>query len=773
MDGSRQSENIRDRWRRWLQTLSFFAVVVILAVVFFLSATVQHNESVRREATAVAQEQTGVVQTRRWPTKHAFQETGMAGETMARATWTVEALYAQETARPARETADAIAVREQQTLGAEIQAARQSTPVAAAADVISPESAGRVQQLARWGQGALIAVLWSPDGRLLAVGTNLGVDLYGRESDSSVPLALVRHLDTQNPVSCLSFSPDGTELAVGLGFEGSQVWAVSTGALDRTVDSSRRYVDQLRFAPDGTLAFLAINDAEAPPKAYASLESGGSIFTPLSPFSLGNPALSSDGTLLAYGQDGGTITIWRSGEIEKSLSAAERSVWLVFSPDGTVLAHFSYAGTLQLWSVVDGTLLATLESTTKRMATGLAFSADGKALASWEEGVLRLWSVPDGQLKATVDIGHERTDGWGIQALALDPGGRVVTLADNDAGQVSFWQVSGLAVAQGENDRPGATPTGGAAAPMTEGPASISSVLSPVSQPALRGYLNPMMQLAFTPDSRRLLTVELGGRAWLWDLATGAPRAVLSCPGSSASGPLMAGAALADDGSTILTTCPDGKAVVWDTAGEQVVSTMGGGPSYTQPYPPALSPGGTYLATAAEKKVVLWSLHDGSLAYSFDVPSDAVDLTFSPDGSLFAAGLESGQLYLWRVAGGELLGAVDTGLPWVLSSVALSPDGKVVAVAGGNAAVYRIEDRQLAYTLGLERALAVAFSPDGRLLVVAESDGTVSFRRAEDGQVVATLPGSTTAVQDIVFSSDGRLMAISSYYGAVTVWGVR
>lgn len=61
-----------------------------------------------------------------------------------------------------------------------------STPVAERASrlsiAISPQNAAQVRQLARWGKGSAEQVVWSPDGKLLALASSWGVYLYDAQT---------------------------------------------------------------------------------------------------------------------------------------------------------------------------------------------------------------------------------------------------------------------------------------------------------------------------------------------------------------------------------------------------------------------------------------------------------------------------------------------------------------------------------------------------------------------------------------------------------------
>lgn len=121
-------------------------------------------------------------------------------EQQARAAATAQA-YASATAQEAQARATATALIQALPVLA-------GTPLPRPVAAISPENANRVMQLARWGKGTAYGVTYSPDGRLLAVASSLGIYLYDAET-----LAEVRFIETDAWISSMAFSPDGTLLA--------------------------------------------------------------------------------------------------------------------------------------------------------------------------------------------------------------------------------------------------------------------------------------------------------------------------------------------------------------------------------------------------------------------------------------------------------------------------------------------------------------------------------------------------------------------------------
>jgi WD40 repeat protein len=145
-------------------------------------------------------------------------------------------------------------------------------------------------------------------------------------------------------------------------------------------------------------------------------------------------------------------------------------------------------------------------------------------------------------------------------------------------------------------------------------------------------------------------------------------------------------------------------------------------------------------------------------------------LAFSPDGTQLAGitgGFDGPIIRLWNVQTGTVVQTIKAD--GVLDAVAFSPDGKLVAAAGGyfggsggHLQWWDVQTGQSRQSTGLWQDLlgrGVAFSPDGKLLATGGRDGKVSFWDVTSGKKTKALKALPGVVSFVAFLPNDVLLA--------------
>jgi WD40 repeat protein len=375
------------------------------------------------------------------------------------------------------------------------------------------------------------SLAFSPDGSLLASG--------GGGGDNNVKLWDVKTWQLKNTltghtakVASLAFSPDGNTLLSGSSDWTARLWDVETGKLrtSLTQHDGRRgsTIATAIFSPDGANIATAGGSGAVGILFWdaATGEKVGNI-----PGASQCVAFSPIDATLAYAR-GNSARLWdmQKGQDTLTLQGSSPVRALALSPDGSLIASGDDNGTLRIWDTANGQLKRAWTAHSAGIRS-MVLSSDGKLLLSGStDGTMCLWDVAEGRRKWTRQA-HEN----GVRSL-LFVGARSIASSGSEA-SVKLWSR--------ETGKPFPSPAGGTMQLTSEGSATALAVSSPkgAMDPllaisadknivvrdtenfdviyTLRGHSAPVSDMAFSADGRLLASVSHDKTAKLWDAQNG------------------------------------------------------------------------------------------------------------------------------------------------------------------------------------------------------------------------------------------------------------
>ena len=563
---------------------------------------------------------------------------------------------------------------------------------------------------ARLGKGSINDVTFSPDGKLLAVATSIGVWIYDAQTGKEISLIKVNF---RSPLTIhrVAFSPDGEILATGNWVLGGNIelWDVKTSEKIVTLKENIGRVYKLEFSPDGKMLSCG--------SWYRKVE----------------------------------YHMWEvgSGREVASFTGDQHGYSAFVQSSGSRLIAVAGEGKIFLWDVRAKSLRHALDNPT-RFAEGLAFSPDNKTLASSGMDVI-LWDTETGNQISKLEQSQ------GVSTLTYSPNGKLLAGGGFD-GKIILWDIEQRN--KQPKDRKLSLPS--LLRDITNKKPSNSK------NTTLEGHTLPIETFAFTDNSKTLASGSKDGTVIVWDVTSKTKRFTIhghirsmhvlrflengkTLFSGSSDGTVRVWntdieteqiikpkwntfpIAFSQDGKIAASRSRNSELQIWDVDADSLIHAFNNSHQRSVNVL-ALSPDGRFLASGSRDGTIeLWDVPTRQHFSSLDRHTDDVNaVLFSPDGRLFASASEDGTVQLWDIQTGK----------------------KAVLITDANRGVR-----------------ALAFAPDSKTLVSGRWDGPIQIWDTTTFQHIGDFINAAGTVDALEFSPDGKILA-NGLYGLIRLWDV-
>jgi WD40 repeat protein len=643
-------------------------------------------------------------------------------------------------------------------------------------DVPGPPPAAAAKKLVAMPGGARPLVALTRDGKTLATLVGDTIRLW----DAATGRQLRRIDAPASGITAMLFAPDSRFLAIRMPDESVVMLDAESGKEVRRARAKNRPQGAIRigsagpagdddgglaYSPDGkTLASIGSEMNQKKETFFVRLidaTTGNELrrieAAPKRPSSV---AFSPDSKLVALA--GGTDVHVHDASTGKEIhkfDAPAGLATLVFSPDGKTIAAMCHDRTVRLWNAESGKGLHRLgeiapglpvrgnafRKGTVSVPQALAFSPDGKTVIAGAGNSVRMWATATGKEQRLAD-GHRGA----LVYLSVAGDGKTLISVGADGtirswDLVEFLELSQFAQPAGLRcvacSRDGRT----VALAAADGTIRLHGAATGKEVRQLKGYRFFAGALAFSPNGKTLASYSAGDMLIrLHDEATGTMRRQIPLQEDNAITPrgIRIGAAGNAD-SPRLAFSPDGRTVV-----AQFPASLDRGR--------IVGAGDAPPVAAASTMLRRWDAASGRELRKITLPAQrgAGSLAVSPDGRVVASENPDGTVSLWEIARGKERSHVGQPATVPPKKGDLNPFG--AAGAGST-------------STGIS---ALAFSPDGGILAYRGKGNSIRLWSVAAARELGAFTGHAGAIGALAFTPDGKRLVTGSADGTMLLWDV-
>jgi WD40 repeat protein len=566
--------------------------------------------------------------------------------------------------------------------------------------------------------GYMSDIEWSPCGRYFASAG--AEDNTTKVWDTETGTEILTLNDQKEPVSDVSFSPDGRLLAIACYDKLVRVYEIPSGKEVFKLEGHNNQVRCVAFGSSGKQ--LVSGDFDGVIKVWDALI-GANEATIKNPDGYVGSVAFIHGTDQIVASSGKLVKVWDAAtqtELTTLHGHTGDVRCVVVTPDGKRIVSGGEDSMIKVWDAISGKELMTLRGHTDIVST-ISISSDGTRLVSagLRDKMVKIWDLLTGQELLTYR-GHVS---W-VNCVAFSPDGQRI-VSGGAWGDMKVWDATG-----------------------------------DPSHETFEAHQNNLISLLFSPDGNSIVSCSTNGAIKLWDTASGVE---MSTWGEFDRVPF--GVAYHPNGKKIASGYEDGRIVVWDTANNSKIRTILGHDKLVTCL--AFSSDGRRLASGSRDKTVkIWDTTKWNCELVLVGHENSVwSVSFSPDGKYLVSGDSDGTVRVWDTSNGAMV-KVLRGHKGRVISVAFTTDGQRI-ISGSRYDFVRVWDLHEGVELMVlgEKPLyarALAVSPDGkRIAYIDPAASTAVVLDTATGTQALAIPIPGTLLTSLAFSPNGRTIALA------------
>ena len=564
-----------------------------------------------------------------------------------------------------------------------------------------------------------------------------------------------KEISSKSPISCIAYSPDGSQIVTGDWNGTARIWDWDTDSeqprlkINITDESqptskSQHYVFAVAFSPDGKQIATGSNDRHGYVRLWNATT--GDVEKTLQGHrdAVVSVAFSQDGKKLLTGSYDETARLWNlSDDSHIEFRGHEWWVWSArFSPDHKRIVTASQDGTAMVWDADTGARIKTFWRHGGPVLTA-DFSPDGKLIASGDElHQVYIWdpmSISDRDYrtirwednrppklqKVTAELaGHP----GGVRCLRFSPDGHHVLSGGND-NTLRYWDVaSGKLVKE------------------------------------LRGHGGPVQSCVFSPSGDGMNFVASGSldsQAKIWNIAKYDEVRVLDSTATTENqlgirqlvghGQEILTAVFSPDGRSIATASRDRTVKIWNPQSGQEIQSLREGHAFLTTRGIFFPKGDRVITSAVDNTTRIWDVNTGRQMLILEGTGSNATVTLSHNTRWILTGGDDRQTEGNQPA--QLQSASKSARLWDAHT------GKLIRELPGHQ----------------EDVTAVAFSADDRWIFTGDRSGRGVLWDTETGEIIFRIPQESRhrkKITDVKFSLSGRQLFSSSLDRTVRQWKI-